>query len=307
MSIALCDFLNQIEAICAAKPDYRTGGSGTDGTCDCIGLIIGAVRRAGGSWKGIHGRNYAARFQMADFKKLKMSELFIGEVVYKARSPEDSSYSLPDRYKPGGASSNGDVLDYYHVGVVTRVSPLEITHCSTAVNGNSIHRDTSLGKWKYGGRLKGINYEKTDSAEKEQEQMEEVIMRELRCGATVTGGRLSLRQTPTTTAVRLTWIPNGARVEVTGLVEVAGQTDMTGQTDDWCAVSYDGIAGYAMRRFLILDTGSETQEGSEELEAKDEPLPKTEEERLVNLERRMEEQESRLANLETRLSRLEID
>ena len=139
MSIALCDFLNQIEAICATKPDYRTGGSGTDGTCDCIGLIIGAVRRAGGSWKGIHGSNYAARFQMADFKKLKMSELFIGEVVYKAKSPEDSSYSLPDRYKPGGASSNGDVLDYYHVGVVTRVSPLEITHCSTAVNGNSIH------------------------------------------------------------------------------------------------------------------------------------------------------------------------
>lgn len=295
MSITLGDFLKQIEAICAAKPDYRTGGSGTDGTCDCIGLIIGGVRRAGGCWKGIHGSNYAARFQMASLKKLKMSELFIGEVVYKAKSPEDSSYSLPDRYKPGGASSNGDVLDYYHVGVVTRVSPLEITHCSTAVNGNSIHRDTSLGKWKYGGWLKGINYEKTDSAEKEQEQMEEGIMQELRCGAMVTGGRLSLRQAPTTTAVRLAWIPNGTRLEVTG------------QTDDWCAVSYDGIAGYAMRRFLILDNGNETQEGSEELEAKDEPLPKTEEERLAELERRVEEQESRLANLETRLSRLEID
>ncbi|MGM9659778.1 MAG: SH3 domain-containing protein [Faecousia sp.] len=295
MSIALDDFLKQIEAICAAKPDYRTGGSGTDGTCDCIGLIIGAVRRAGGSWKGIHGSNYAARFQMASLKKLKMSELFIGEVVFKAKSPEDSSYSLPDRYKPGGASSNGDVLDYYHVGVVTRVSPLEITHCSTAVNGNSIHRDTSLGKWKYGGRLKGVDYEKMDSAEKEQEQMEEVIMQELRCSATVTGGRLSLRQAPTTTAVRLAWIPNGARVEVTG------------QTDDWCAVSYDGIAGYAMRRFLILDTGNETQEGPEKSEAQDELLPQTEEERLAELERRVEEQESRLANLETRLGRLEID
>ena len=131
--------------------------------------------------------------------------------------------------------------------------------------------------------------------------MEEVLMQELRCGATVTGGRLSLRQAPTTTALRLAWIPNGARVEVTGQIEV------TGQTDDWCAVSYDGIAGYAMRRFLILDTGNEKQEGSEKSEAPDEPLPKTEEERLAELERRMEEQESRLANLETRLSRLEID
>lgn len=48
MSIKLAAFLEQFETICATKPDYRIGGSGTDGTCDCIGLIIGAVRRAGG-------------------------------------------------------------------------------------------------------------------------------------------------------------------------------------------------------------------------------------------------------------------
>ena len=64
---------------------------------------------------------------------------------------------------------------------------------------------------------------------------------------------------------------------------------------------------YAMRRFLILDTGNEKQEGSDKSEAPDEPLPKTDEDRLAELERRMEEQESRLANLETRLGKLEID
>lgn len=36
MSIKLAAFLEQLEAICATKPDYRIGGSGTDGTCDCI-------------------------------------------------------------------------------------------------------------------------------------------------------------------------------------------------------------------------------------------------------------------------------
>lgn len=41
MSITLTAFLEQLETICATKPDYRIGGSGTDGTCDCIGLIIG--------------------------------------------------------------------------------------------------------------------------------------------------------------------------------------------------------------------------------------------------------------------------
>lgn len=51
----------------------------------------------------------------------------MGEIVYKARKPGDSSYNLPDRYKANG----GDLLDYYHVGVVTKVRPLEITHCST--------------------------------------------------------------------------------------------------------------------------------------------------------------------------------
>ena len=54
MSITLTAFREQLETICATKPDYRIGGSGTDGTCDCIGLIIGAVRRfrALPGWRG---------------------------------------------------------------------------------------------------------------------------------------------------------------------------------------------------------------------------------------------------------------
>ena len=107
MSITLTVFLEQLETICATKPDYRIGGSGTDGTCDCIGLIIGAVRRAGGSWNGYHGSNYAARKQMVDFVELKTAHLFVGEIVFKARNPDDSSYSLPDRYKLGGANCTG--------------------------------------------------------------------------------------------------------------------------------------------------------------------------------------------------------
>ena len=99
MSIKLAAFLEQFETICALKPSYRSGGSGTNGTCDCIGLIIGAVRRAGGGWNGIHGSNYAARKQMTDFAEIKSADLFVGEIVYKARKPGDSSYNLPDRWR----------------------------------------------------------------------------------------------------------------------------------------------------------------------------------------------------------------
>lgn len=264
MSIKLAAFLEQLEAICALKPEYRIGGSGTDGTCDCIGLIIGAVRRAGGSWTGIHGSNYAARKQMADFGEIKASNLFVGEIVYKARKPGDSSYSLPDRYKDGS-----DLLDYYHVGVVTKVHPLEITHCSTTVNGNSIHRDTTLGKWKCGGRLKDIDYETIQ----EEAEMSEVKMQEIRNKATVTGGRLSLRQAPSKTSDRLAWIPNGTRL------------DVTGQGDGWCAVTYDTIPGFVMECYLILD--GETVE-----------KPKTDAERLEALENQAAEFERRIAALE---------
>lgn len=264
MSITLTAFLEQLEAICATKPDYRIGGSGTDGSCDCIGLIIGAVRRVGGSWTGIHGSNYAARKQMADFGEIKAADLFVGEVIYKARKPGDSSYSLPDRYKVGD-----DLLDYYHVGVVTKVHPLEITHCSTTVNGNSIHRDAMLGKWRYGGRLKGIDY----GMIREEAEMSEVKMQEIRNKATVTGGRLSLRQAPSKTSDRLAWIPNGSRL------------DVTGQGDGWCAVTYDTIPGFVMECYLILD--------GEAVEK-----PKTDAERLEALENQAADFERRIAALE---------
>ena len=51
-------------------------------------------------------------------------EMFLGEIVYKAREPGEDKYALPARYE-----NSGDLRDYYHVGVVTSVSPLEITKC----------------------------------------------------------------------------------------------------------------------------------------------------------------------------------
>ena len=36
-------FIAQVEAIAQASPVYRLGGDGSDGTCDCIGLVIGCL------------------------------------------------------------------------------------------------------------------------------------------------------------------------------------------------------------------------------------------------------------------------
>jgi len=86
---------------------------------------------------------------MAVKKIGKIGELKTGDIVFKAYDPGDSGYDLPDRYKPGGAYYDGDLNDYYHVGVVTSVSPFQITHMTTP----TVKVDTKLGKWGYYGKL----------------------------------------------------------------------------------------------------------------------------------------------------------
>lgn len=132
------EFLHQVETIAKSKPAYRIGGDGSDGTCDCVGLIIGAVGKA----YDLHSSNYFARFQMQYLDSLlDESQLHPGSIVYKSR--RDTS-NLHERYQPGGRYNTGDLLDYYHVGVVTSVEPLEITHCTSADGVDGIAYDDSI-------------------------------------------------------------------------------------------------------------------------------------------------------------------
>lgn len=148
LAIPVNTFLERVEEIAREKPRYRKGGSGKDGTCDCIGLIIGALRRAGATWTGIHGSNYAARKETTDLREIRSaSELQPGELVFKHTRPGQKSYDLPARYRKGGSDYNGDLLDYYHVGVVLSAAPLRICH----VTGTGAELDTSLGKWSHHG------------------------------------------------------------------------------------------------------------------------------------------------------------
>lgn len=140
-------FMTAIFENIARVKEYQLGCDGTDGECDCIGLIIGAVRLMGETWTGTHGSNYAARYHMAGFGPVTSAgALAVGNIVFKARRPVEAKYALPARY-----SNHPDQNDYYHVGVVTSIDPLEITHCTGVPGG--IKRDTTLGAWKYYGEL----------------------------------------------------------------------------------------------------------------------------------------------------------
>lgn len=225
-------FIAQVEAIAQASPVYRLGGDGSDGTCDCIGLVIGAIRRAGGSWTGTHGSNYAARYEMRELLPVTdAGELCLGDVVYKARTPGQAGYALPERYK-----NDPDQRDYYHVGVVTATSPLEITHCTSP----GIVRDTKLGKWTYRGRLEKVDYDGTEVVE--------TMAQEAKVTA-ASGSTVKMRSKPSASDGLYWEVPVGAEVQV---AEITG---------GWAKVRYGDRTGYMMAAFLDMDGQEAPEEG----------------------------------------------
>lgn len=282
--IALQDLIRAVEANAARVNVYKQPGDGSNGECDCIGLIIGAKRLAGGKWTGTHGSNYAFRSEMTDTGVIKSaSDLFIGEVVYKAIEPGGEGYDLPAKYQKGGASYNGDLRDYYHVGVVTSINPLEITHCTSP---GPIKRDTKLGKWKYGGRLKGVDYGSIVTPN-QQGGTEEVID-SMKVGY-VAGGNtnvgINMRAKPSTGGKIIAEIPQNSMVEILS------------DDGNWTKVTYAGKTGYVMSKFVndspVIDNEPITI---------DEMVPTSELNQILELLNNMRE---RLEDIEKRVYKLE--
>lgn len=194
---------------------YKLGHDGSDGLCDCIGLIIGAWRLGGNKWPWTHGSNYTARYLTRGLGKDQ--PLRLGDLVYKAREPGESGYDLPDKYK-----GDADQRDYYHVGVVTSASPLTITHCTTVPGG--IKTDTSRGKWRYSGQFAKLE-------EVEEMDKEMLVYAE-------NGGKVRLRTGPGTNYGIVAELPTGTRVT------------MLTDADGWAFVRHDEQQGYMMDKYL---------------------------------------------------------
>lgn len=250
MTNTLKAFLAKVNEIRLAKPRYRQPGDGSDGTCDCIGLIIGAIRRMGLKWTGIHGSNYTARKASVNFRKItSASDLEVGDAVLKARAPGEAKYDLPSRYKKGGVYYNGDLNDYYHIGVVTNLNPLNITHMTSP----TVKIDTSLGKWSYAMRVKPLvnagAY--SDSGEAEQStspsQSPASTTQPTTTAKTATvvaasGRTVKMRQQPSKSCRLYDNVPVGAKVKI---VEYGS---------DWSKISYGRRTGwYMMSNFLKLN------------------------------------------------------
>ena len=222
-------FLEMVEKIKSLNPAYKQPGDGSDGVCDCIGLIIGALRRMGLKWTGIHGSNYAARYQTVGLLYInKESELELGDAVYKACDKDGivkkacgagtmkHAWALPDRYYQGHPYYNGDMKDYYHVGVVTQVNPLRITHMTSP----RMKVDTNLnGGWNYHGKVKPLVTAAAKGTVPEPEEKPipaPSVVPEAECKAIVVaanGGSVKMREYPSTSC--RTWVKLAVGTEVT--------------------------------------------------------------------------------------------
>ena len=227
-------FISKIMVIKALKPKYRQPGDGSDGTCDCVGLIIGAFRRSGIKWSGIHGSNWFARKEVTGLKKIEsQSELKVGDVVFQIYEPSQKGYALPGRYKKGGKYYNGDLLDYMHIGVVTNVDPFNISHMGVS----GVKTDKSIGKyWKYKGWLTRLG------AEPMAELPAQTPVSQCKARVTAQSGRyVKMRKEPSTKCGIYEELPLGAIVTI----EEPG--------DQWARISYGKYTNYyMMAQFLEI-------------------------------------------------------
>ena len=233
MNAVIEKFIQKVLYIKSLNPKRREPGDGSDGYCDCIGLVIGAIRRMGLKWTGIHGSNWAARKEFVNLQPINsVSDLSVGDVVLKGCAKGTKGWNLPARYQKGGKYYNGDLNDYYHAGVVTSISPLNITHMSSKMTV-----DKSLGNWNYHGLLT-ILYNAggrlTPTPEPGPQTGSQAIV------VAQSGSTVNLRKSPSLKGTLLTRVPLGNIVTITAPGE------------EWASVTYGGYKGYMMAKFLDI-------------------------------------------------------
>lgn len=230
-------YLECIESIYVEQPQYALGHDGSDGKCDCIGMPKGAIKRAGGDPYGLSGTNYAARNTIKNLRKISsVNDLRVGDVVLKANQPGDSGYNLPDKYKNGT-----DLTDYYHIGTVTKINPLEITHMTSP----TAKKDYKLGKWEYYGQLPQVSDDEPYIPPEPEPDVEPDVEPEPDVETAIVvaekGKTVNLRKSPSKMAALVDRVPLGETVNVL----VHGE--------DWCQIQWTWKVGWMMTQFLLFE------------------------------------------------------
>ena len=226
-------YIEGVESIYAEKPKYEEGHDGSDGLCDCIGMVRGGLKRAGTTdITNMRGTNQAARKSIKQLAIIDyVKNLRVGDVVLKTRDKDDASMPLPDKYRKGGSDYDPVVgeTNFTHIGTITCKDPIEITHMTSP----TAKKDKSLKGWSYYGKLPWVDY---DSEPEPQPSPVPVVTYAI--VVSENGKPVKMRAKPSKNC-RLYWeIPVGTEV----LVDEWG--------DEWSKIEWDGKTGYMMSKFL---------------------------------------------------------
>lgn len=199
-------------------------GKAEKGLVDCAGALVYLYKQNGLSL--YHGSNAIARSEAVEL--LPISAAKPGMLAFKARASTEKGYALPDKYKPGGKSYNGDLLDYYHVGLVDAAGKQVLNAASKEIGFTRSQLSASKG-WDYVAYARRINYGETNTGDDGMQTM--VVTAD-------SGGTVNLRARPDKSASVLAKVPIGEAVQVLSL------------SGGWATVQRDGITGYMMEQYL---------------------------------------------------------
>lgn len=191
---------------------------------DCSGAFVDAYRTHGMSI--YHGSNRIAREYVECL--VPASEAKPGYAVFKIRKPNDDKYALPAEYKKGGSHYNGDLNDYYHIGLLDRDGENVINAQSTSKGFTK----TNLSTWQYAGKLKAVRYDGESGGKTDDIPLYRAIV------TADEGGTVRMRKSPSTSSAIIADIAIGETVDVMDVL------------DGWSEITYHGDHGYMMSKFL---------------------------------------------------------
>jgi hypothetical protein len=194
-------------------------GSAEKGCVDCSGAFAYAYRQHGASIA--HGSNTIARSYVKGL--MPVTAAVPGMAAFKIREPGNPKYALPAKFRKGGAAYNGDLNDYYHIGLVDETGKYVLNAQGT----NAGFTRTKIGLWGAVGYLKAVEY--PTEQKKGVKPMQKMV---------VTAKDVAVRKGDSTEAMVIKRLPKGTVVDA--FDDIGG----------WREIMYQGIDGWMMSKFL---------------------------------------------------------
>ena len=228
---------------------YESPGTNDKNGIDCSGMFVKMYRDQGA--KIYHGSNTIFREYCSETGKITSAkDLQVGMAVFKCKPWTDA-----DKGNKWYGTEPGNLS---HIGFVTSVNPLEITHCTSPV----AKTDSTIGKWAYWGKLKDVDYGGSPSPEPGPDPEPTPVTKTMYVYAE-NGKPVNMRRKASKQAELVERVPVGASV-------IWQKDDGNG----WAYVKYHGFVGWMMDCYLVSDpTPAPSPDPSPEPEPDPDPVP----------------------------------